>query len=159
VEAVGQAAVLQRAFINYGEQIGTKYVFEQTLDSHAPISSEYLAVVRAVYAEPRHADRSTTSSFKQAVEVLRKAGSVLVLSRPANSSRAFTAYALLAHLLDDGVITEVRPLPFGGSQHFPTRRLPHDEHCGYLLELPPDEDDFAVDASFGGNLHKLVERL
>lgn len=159
VEAVGQAAVLQRAFNNYGEQIGTKYVYEQTLDSHAPISPQYLAVVREVYAEPNHEDHQSSSPFKQALESLRAAGSVLVISRPPNSSRTFTAYALLSHLLDDGVITEVRPLPFGGSQHFPTRRLPHDYHCGYLLELPPDEDDFTVDESFGGNLNKLVERL
>ncbi|MFE0701923.1 hypothetical protein [Streptomyces sp. NPDC058872] len=159
VEAVGQAAVLQRAFINNGEQVGTKYVYEQTLDSHAPISPEYLAVVHEVYAEPRYEDRLAPSSFKQALEALRAAGSVLVISRPPNSSRTFTAYALLAHLLDDGVIAEVRPLPFGGSKHFPTRRLPHDRRCGYLLELPPDEDDFAVEESFGANLNKLVERL
>jgi hypothetical protein len=159
VEAVGQAAVLQRAFINNGEQVGTKYVYEQTLDSHAPISPEYLAVVREVYAEPHGEDRMAPSPFKQALEALRAAGSVLVISRPPNSSRTFTAYALLAHLLNGGVISEVRPLSFGGSKHFPTRRLPHDRHCGYLLELPPDEDDFAVDDSFGGNLTKLVERL
>ncbi|MEV7541007.1 hypothetical protein [Streptomyces sp. NPDC089915] len=159
VEAVGQAAVLQRAFINNGEQIGTKYVYEQTLDSHAPISSEYLAVVREVYAEPRGVDHLAPSPFKQALAALGAEGSVLVISRPPNSSRSFTAYALFAHLLNDGAITEVRPLSFGGSKHFPTRRLPHDHECGYLLELPPDEDDFVVDASFGGNLNKLVERL
>ena len=159
VEAVGQAAVLQRAFYNYGEQVGTKYVYEQTLDSHAPISPEYLAVVREVYAEPQYEDRTTPPPFKQALETLRAAGSVLVISRPPNSSRTFTAYALLAHLKREGAIAEVRPLPFGGSKHFPTRRLPHDHRCGFLLELPPDEDDFAVDESFGGNLSKLVDRL
>ncbi|MGW6526669.1 hypothetical protein [Streptomyces venezuelae] len=151
--------MLQRAFINYGEQVGTKHVYEQTLDSHAPISPEYLAVAREVYAEPHREDRLAPSPFKQALVALRASGSALVISRPPNSSRTFTAYALLAHLLDDGVITEVRPLSFGGSKHFPTRRLPHDRQCGFLLELPPDEDDFAVDDSFGGNLHKLVERL
>lgn len=159
VEAVGQDAVLQWAFVNYGEQIGTKYVYEQTLDSHAPISSEYLAVVREVYAEPRRDDRHAPTTFAEAVEALRAAGAVLVINRPPNSSRTFTAYALLAHLLDDEVITEVRPLPFGGSKHFPTKRLPHDQQCGFLLELPPDEDDFAVDESFGGTLNKLVVRL
>jgi hypothetical protein len=151
--------VLQRAFINYGEQVGTKHVYEQTLDSHAPISPEYLAVVRKVHAEPAHEDRLASSPFRQALAALRASGSVLVISRPPNRSRTFTAYALLAHLLDDDVITEVRPLSFGGSKHFPTKRLPHDRQCGFLLELPPDEDDFAVDDSFGGNLHKLVERL
>ncbi|MBL1091078.1 hypothetical protein JK360_17000 [Streptomyces sp. 9-7] len=151
--------MLQRAFINNGEQVGTKYVYEQTLDSHAPISPEYLTVVREVYAEPHGKDPIAPSPFKQTLEALRAAGSVRVISRPPNSSRTFTAYALLAHLLNDGLISEVRPLSFGGSRHFPTRRLPHDRHCGYLLELPPDEDDFAVDDSFGGNLTKLIERL
>lgn len=159
VEAVGQAAVLQRAFINKGEMIGTKHVYEQTLDSHAPISPEYLAVVREVYAEPHHEDPQSTSPFEEALEALRLAGSVLIINRPPNSSRTFTAYALLGHLLDKGVITEVRPLSFGGSQHFPTRRLPHDHHCGYVLELPPDEEDFAVDESFGANLNNIVDRL
>ncbi|MFE6697919.1 hypothetical protein [Streptomyces sp. NPDC057718] len=159
VEAVGQAAVLQRAFYNYGEQIGTKYVYEQTLDSHAPISSEYLAVVREVYAEPQHEDPLMPPPFKQALATLREAGSVLVINRPPNSSRTFTAYALLAHLIRDGSISEVRPLAFGGSKYFPTKRLPHDHRCGFLLELPPDEDDFTVDESFGGSLSKLVDRL
>ncbi|MGW5863225.1 hypothetical protein ACWFRJ_13760 [Streptomyces sp. NPDC055239] len=159
VEAVGQAAVLQWASNNYGEQIGTKYVYEQTLDSHAPISPEYLAVAREVYAEPHGEDRLAPSPFQQALEALRAAGSVLVINRRPNNSRTFTAYALLAHLLGTGVITEVRPLSFGGSKHFPTKRLPHDVNCGFLLELPPDEDDFAVDDSFGGSLNKLVERL
>lgn len=151
--------MLQWAFVNYGEQVGTKYVYEQTLDSHAPISPEYLAVVREVYAEPGRDDRSSPSPFAEALEALRAAGSILVINRPPNSSRTFTAYALLAHLLDDEVISEVRPLPFGGSKHFPTKRLPHDRQCGFLLELPPDEDDFAVDESFGGTLNKLVTRL
>ncbi|MFG3197996.1 hypothetical protein ACGFYT_17845 [Streptomyces sp. NPDC048208] len=151
--------MLQRAFNNYGEQIGTKYVYEQTLDSHAPISPEYLAVVREVYAEPQHENWLTPSPFRLALETLRAAGSLLVISRPTNNSRTFTAYALLAHLMGEGVITEVRPLSFGGSKYFPTRRLPHDRRCGFLLELPPDEDDFAVDDSFGGSLNKLVERL
>ncbi|MFI8850295.1 hypothetical protein ACIGW3_08910 [Streptomyces sp. NPDC053499] len=159
VEAVGQDAVLQWAFVNYGEQVGTKYVYEQTLDSHAPISPEYLAVVREVYAEPRSDDRPERSPFAEALGALRASGSVLVINRPPNSSRTFTAYALLAHLLDDEVISEVRPLPFGGSKHFPTKRLPRDEQCGFLLELPPDEDDFAVDESFGGTLNKLLVRL
>ncbi|MFC8668733.1 hypothetical protein [Streptomyces sp. NPDC057199] len=160
VEAVGQAAVLQRALINHGEMIGKKYVFEQTLDSHAPIAPEYLAVMREVYAEPRREDDAwLTSPFDGALAALRPAGSILVLSRPPDSGRTITAYVLLGRLLDEGVITEVRPIPFGGSQHFPTRRLPHDHRCGYLLELPPDEDDFAIDASFGAGLRKISERL
>lgn len=160
VEAVGQAAVLQRALVNQGEMIGTKYVFEQTLDSHAPIASEYLAVMRQVYAEPYGGeDASLQSPFGRALASLRPAGSVLVLSRPPDSGRTITAYVLLGKLLEEGVIEEVRPIAFGNSQHFPTRRLPHDARCGYLLELPPDEDDFAVDDAFGASVRKIRERL
>ncbi|MFJ4576349.1 hypothetical protein ACIP4W_34030 [Streptomyces sp. NPDC088846] len=62
IEAVGQAATLQRALINLGEMIGTKYVFEQTLDADAPIDAEYLAVIRRVYAKPRSEDTDRTRS-------------------------------------------------------------------------------------------------
>jgi hypothetical protein len=160
IEAVGQAATLQRALINLGEMIGTKYVFEQTLDADAPIDSEYLAVIRKVYAEPHFegVDRSR-SSFAQALASLRPSGSVLVINRPPNSSRTTTAYAFLDQLVEEGLITDVRPLSFGGSQHFPARRLPHDHRCGFLLELPPDEDGFQVADAFGSGLGKLGERL
>ncbi|MFF4751528.1 hypothetical protein ACWD5R_05205 [Streptomyces sp. NPDC002514] len=160
IEAVGQAATLQRALINLGEMIGTKYVFEQTLDADAPIDAEYLAVIRRVYAEPRSegVDRPR-NPFAQALATLRPSGSVLVINRPPNNSRTTTAYALLDQLVEEGLITEVRPLSFGGSQHFPARRLPHDHRCGFLLELPPDEDGFQVADAFGSGLGKLGERL
>lgn len=160
IEAVGQAATLQRALINLGEMIGTKYVFEQTLDADAPIDAEYLAVIRRVYAKPRSEDTDRTSSpFTQALESLRPSGSVLVINRPPNSSRTTTAYSLLDQLVEEGLITEARPLSFGGSQHFPARRLPHDRRCGFLLELPPDEDGFQVADTFGSGLGKLGEQL
>ncbi|MBP8533118.1 hypothetical protein [Streptomyces sp. MK37H] len=152
--------MLQRALINQGEMIGTKYVFEQTLDSHAPVSSEYLAVVREVYATPRRdAESVPTNAFDKALEALRPSGAVLVLSRPSDSGRTISAYALLGRLLDECVISEVRPIPFGGSQHFPARRLPRDHHCGYLLELPPDEDEFTIHESFGASLNNISEIL
>ncbi|WP_254649922.1 hypothetical protein [Streptomyces sp. GbtcB7] len=160
IEAVGQAATLQRALINLGEMIGTKYVFEQTLDADAPIDAEYLAVIRRVYAKPRSEDADRLRSpFAQALATLRPSGSVLVINRPPNSSRTTTGYALLDQLVEEGLISEVRPLSFGGSQHFPARRLPHDRRCGFLLELPPDEDGFQVADTFGSGLGKLGERL
>ncbi|MDI3405400.1 hypothetical protein [Streptomyces cavernicola] len=157
MEAVGQAAVLQRALINLGEMVGTKYVFEQTLDSDVPVSREYLDIVREIYAAPH--PLNTASSFETAVESLCSPGSVLVLSRPPDSSRTVTAFALLERLLAEGVIDEARPLSIGGSRHFPVRRLPHDHRCGYLLELPPDEDDFTIQESFGSSLRSISERL
>lgn len=184
VRAVHQTALLQRAWLNYGEMIGQKYVFEQTLDYHAPIPSEYLAVVREVYAAPHPngisersvrdlvADSTTTSrftstslsyhqeaAFTQAVDRLRPAGAVLVLNRPPNTGRTITAHALLGRLLDEAVISEVRPVPFGGSQHFPAKRLPHDRNRGYVLELPPDEDGFEIAKTFGAGLRTVAEVL
>lgn len=145
VEAVRQGALLQSALVNHGEMVGVKYIFEQTLDHHAPIPAGYLDVVREVYAEPRadegrpydtgDAARDTgrtageaegsllrTSrrswSFANAFEALRPEGSVLVLARPPASGRTITAYALLARLVDEGLVDEVWPVSFGGSGTF-----------------------------------------
>ncbi|WTV52217.1 hypothetical protein OG286_21430 [Kitasatospora sp. NBC_00039] len=186
VEAVRQGALLQSALVNHGEMVGVKYIFEQTLDHHAPIPAGYLDVVREVYAEPRadegrpydtgDAARDTgrtageaegsllrTSrrswSFANAFEALRPEGSVLVLARPPASGRTITAYALLARLVDEGLVDEVWPVSFGGSRHFPARRLPREHHRGYVLELPPDEEDFEIHESFGANLETIKTTL
>ncbi|UZJ33762.1 hypothetical protein [Streptomyces endophytica] len=143
VEAFHQAALLQRALINNGEMIAVKNVFEQTLDTHAPISTGYLDVVREVYAELHtkldrgYFGENERSTFDDAFSLLRPAGSVLVLSRPSGTSRNITAYALMSRLLNDGLIKEVWPLSFGSASIFPAKRLPREHHRGYVLELPP----------------------
>lgn len=165
VEAFHQAALLQRALINNGEMIAVKNVFEQTLDTHAPISAGYLDVVREVYAELHtkldrgYSGENERSTFDDAFSLLRPAGSVLVLSRPSGTSRNITAYALMARLLNDGLIKEVWPLSFGSASIFPAKRLPREHHRGYVLELPPDEDDFEIHNSFGANLKDVQEHL
>ncbi|WP_423833661.1 hypothetical protein [Streptomyces manipurensis] len=165
VEAFRQASLLQRALINNGEMIAVKNVFEQTLDTHAPISAEYLDVVREVYAELHvkqagdyftGAERST---FSDAYSLLEPAGAVLVLSRPPGTSRNITAYALMSRLMEDGLIKEVWPLSFGSASIFPAKRLPREHHRGYVLELPSDEDDFEIHDSFGANLKVVREHL
>ncbi|MFG2918025.1 hypothetical protein ACGF0D_34680 [Kitasatospora sp. NPDC048298] len=164
--------------------IGTKYVFEQSLDYDAPVSSEYLNVIYEVYAEPRAVSldrtrdgsheltyntserdsqqQSPLSPFNEALESLRAPGAVLVLARPPGTGRSITAYALYARLLHAKFIDEVRPIPFGGSQHFPVKRLPREQRCGYVLELPADEDEFQVHETFGASLvraqHVLEKR-
>ncbi|WP_247708322.1 hypothetical protein [Streptomyces sp. C3-3] len=165
VEAFHQAALLQRALINNGEMIAVKNVFEQTLDTHAPISPGYLDVVREVYAElytKQDGDYfagNERSTFNDAYSLLRPAGSVLVLSRPPGTSRNITSYALMARLLEDGFIKEVWPLSFGSASMFPAKRLPREHHRGYVLELPPDEGEFAIHDSFGANLKDVQELL
>ncbi|CAM5633564.1 hypothetical protein SSPIM334S_03069 [Streptomyces spiroverticillatus] len=166
MEAFRHAALLQRALVNHGEMIGVKNVFEQTLDSHAPIPSGYLDVVREVYAEPyatpidvQDGTHGQHRSFDGAYALLRPEGSVLVLDRPPGTSRTITAYALLARLVEDGLVKEVWPVSFGGSQYFPAKRLPHEHHRGYVLELPTDEDDFEIHESFGANVEAIQHTL
>ncbi|MEV7051849.1 hypothetical protein [Streptomyces anulatus] len=165
VEAFHQAALLQRAVVNNGEMIAVKNVFEQTLDTHAPISAGYIDVVREVYAElyvKQDTDffaSTERSTFNDAYSLLEPKGSVLVLSRPPGTSRNITAYALMARLMDKGIIQEVWPLSFGSSSFFPVKRLPREHHRGYVLELPPDEDGFEIHRSFGANLKDVRENL
>ncbi|WP_411574435.1 hypothetical protein [Streptomyces fradiae] len=145
--------------------IAVKNVFEQTLDTHAPISAGYLDVVREVYAElfvSQDGDffpRTERSTFNDAYSLLEPAGSVLVLSRPPGTSRNITAYALMARLMEKGLIKEVWPLSFGSASIFPVKRLPREHYRGYVLELPPDEDGFQIHHSFGANLKDVREHL
>ncbi|MFF2013722.1 hypothetical protein ACFVWY_32310 [Streptomyces sp. NPDC058195] len=145
--------------------IGVKNVFEQTLDTHAPITAGYLDIVREVYAElyaKQDGDYfagTERSTFNDAYSLLKPAGSVLVLSRPPGTSRNITAYALMARLIEDRLIKEVWPLSFGSGSLFPTKRLPREHHRGYVLELPPDEDGFEIHSSFGANLKAVSEHL
>ncbi|XIE80160.1 hypothetical protein AB6O49_23650 [Streptomyces sp. SBR177] len=145
--------------------IAVKNVFEQTLDTHAPISAGYLDVVREVYAElcvKQDRDffaRTDRSTFNDSYSLLEPAGSVLVLSRPPGTSRNITAYALMARLMEKELIKEVWPLSFGSASIFPVKRLPRERHRGYVLELPPDEDGFEIHDSFGANLNDVREHL
>ncbi|QLE71782.1 hypothetical protein FGW37_09330 [Streptomyces rectiverticillatus] len=165
VEAFHQAALLQRAVVNNGEMIAVKNVFEQTLDTHAPISAGYLDVVSEVYAElyvkqdGEYFARTERSTFNDAYSLLEPAGSVLVISRPPGTSRNITAYALMARLMENGLIKEVWPLSFGSASIFPVKRLPREHHRGYVLELPPDEVGFQIHDSFGPNLKDVRECL
>ncbi len=166
VEEVRHATLLQGALINNGEMIAVKNVYEQTLDTHAPITAEYLDVVSKVYAElhtrknrNQSGEEVEQSTFGDACSLLRPSGSILVLNRPPGTSRMITAHALLAHLLDAGVIKEAWPLSFGGSQYFPVKRLPRERQRGYVLELPPDEVGFAISETFGATLVSIQENL
>ncbi|MFG2848349.1 hypothetical protein ACGF12_35090 [Kitasatospora sp. NPDC048296] len=145
--------------------IAVKNVFEQTLDTHAPISAGYLDVVREVYAElyttqgGNYFTETERSTFNGAYSLLEPVGSILILSRPSGTSRNITAYALMARLVEDGLIKEVWPLSFGSASIFPAKRLPREHHRGYVLELPADEDDFEIHDSFGANLKDVQEHL
>ncbi|MGW1838658.1 hypothetical protein [Streptomyces sp. NPDC002067] len=145
--------------------IAVKNVFEQTLDTHAPISSDYLDVVSEVYAElytkrdGGYSGRTEAGTFSDAYSLLEPAGSVLVISRSPGTSRNITAYALMARLMENELIKEVWPLSFGSSSIFPAKRLPREHYRGYVLELPPDEEGFQIHGSFGSNLKDVRKHL
>ncbi|WP_457032489.1 hypothetical protein [Kitasatospora sp. P5_F3] len=137
----------QEVLFNFGEMTAVKLtaVLGQLLE-HSELPHRYLQTVRAVFAEP--------DGYPATYAALKEPGAVLVLLREPGAGRAFTAHALLADLhLRTGAT--VGPLSFGGTAHFPLRRLPREENAGYLLELPADEEDFAVGADFGAKLHEI----
>jgi hypothetical protein len=145
--------VRQAALVNLGEMNAIKIVnVLQDARSHATIADSYLSVIRQVFAKPR--------GFDSLLETWSQVGSVTVISRGPDAGRTTIAHALLAELRHcSGQTISVGTVSFGGSPAFPVDRLPHQERWAYLLELPPDEEDFAVDERFGSSLHDLREVL
>jgi hypothetical protein len=155
-DPVGDASFVsqlrQFARINLGEMIGTKIVQVYHDDlGYEEISSDYLKVMRAVFAAPERFD-SLYSRW-------RNPGSIVVLDRAPNTSRTTIAHALLATLCQEQPGIRTATLSFGGSTRFSHRRLPQQKNYAYLLDVPPDEDDFAVDPSFGASLGELGQAL
>ncbi|WP_344460949.1 hypothetical protein [Kitasatospora kazusensis] len=145
------AELRQEALFNFGEMTAVKLnaVLGQLLE-HSELPRRYLETVRAVFAEP--------DGYPTAYKAFEEPGAVLVLPREPGAGRTFTAHALLADLhLRTGA--RVGPLSFGGTERFPLHRLPREENAGYLLELPTDEENFAVGADFGAMLHNIQRAL
>ncbi|MFF4292018.1 hypothetical protein ACFY0R_43155, partial [Streptomyces sp. NPDC001633] len=88
----------------------------------------------------------------------RNRGAVLVLPREPGAGRAFTAHALLADL-HSRTGARVGPLSFGSTARFPLQRLPREANAGYLLDLPADEETFAVSDDFGAMLYDIQRAL
>lgn len=144
--------IRQAARFNFGDMIGTQVIYYvgHMLD-YDDLSPKFLAITHQVFAEP--------DGFAQLYANWRRPGSIVVLDRAANTGRTTVGYALLARLCQ--ALPHVRPsvLRFGGSTNFSVRRLPREEDRAYLLELPPDEDGFAVSDTFGADLEDLARTL
>ncbi|MFJ4652126.1 hypothetical protein ACIP5Y_12750 [Nocardia sp. NPDC088792] len=142
--------IQQGVAVNLGSIVGLVQHFEETLDLHAPSDPGYLQDKRREFARP-----TPEEPFVEALQRLRLPGGVLVVNRPPDQGRRIMALALMSELLREHAITEVRPIPIGQSGYFAPRRLPHDRQCGFLLELPPD-DELRVHDSFGATLHEAA---
>ncbi|MEU1823750.1 hypothetical protein ABZ502_15155 [Streptomyces abikoensis] len=141
----------QEALFNFGEMTGVKLtaVLGQMLE-HSELPDSYLKTVKAVFAAP--------DGYREMYEKFETPGSVIVLPREPGAGRVFTAHALLADLrYRTGA--RVGPLGFGGTQRFPVRRIPLDRNIGYLLDLPVDEETFAIGSEFGADLRDVQKRL
>ncbi|MFF3373882.1 hypothetical protein ACFYXF_13205 [Streptomyces sp. NPDC002680] len=145
------ADLRQEALFNFGEMTAVKLtaVLGQLLD-HSELPGRYLETVRAVFAEP--------DGYDTVYETFEEPGAVLVLPREPGAGRTFTAHALLADL-HQRTGARVGPLSFGSTGRFPLRYLPREENAGYLLELPADEEAFAVSSDFGAMLYDIQRVL
>ncbi|MEV7678082.1 hypothetical protein AB0O64_05905 [Streptomyces sp. NPDC088341] len=145
------ADLRQEALFNFGEMTAVKLtaVLGQLLE-HSELPSRYLETVRAVFAEP--------DGYAKAYETFEEPGAVLVLPRKPGAGRTFTAHALLADLYQR-TGARVGPLSFGSTGRFPLRYLPREENAGYLLDLPADEESFAVSDDFGAMLYDIQRVL
>ncbi|GGQ63725.1 hypothetical protein [Kitasatospora griseola] len=146
------ANLRQQALLNFGEMNLIK-IYSELDPEHAELSDGYLNAVRAVFEPPKGFDDAYTA-WKAA------RGALLVLNSGQGTGRTVAAHALLARLRAEGGGTvRVGSIPFGGSQNFPIRRLPRADNWAYVLELPPDEEEFQVSSTFGDTLARLQYAL
>ncbi|WP_449475499.1 hypothetical protein [Streptomyces abikoensis] len=144
------ALVRQAVGFNSGRVVGVELtaVIDQMLD-HQRLSDEHLDLIRAVFVTP--------TGYATLRSDVRDPGSIAVISGEAGSGRKTAAIHLLAELRRAG--SSVRTLSYGGTSSFQARRMPRIDNCAFLLELPPDEDEFAVSSAFGGTLNDIAEIL
>ncbi|WP_405748771.1 hypothetical protein OG232_02480 [Streptomyces sp. NBC_01411] len=149
------AQLRQLALLNFGEMNAIKVSagFDSPLD-HGEFSDAFLEAVRAVYVSP-----TGGTDFDDVYRSWKQPGSILILAEAPGRGRTTTARALLAKLRHEQPEVRVGQLSFGGSPDFPGHRLPHQANRAYVMELPPDEDDFRVAETFGATLNGLSTQL
>ncbi|MGV9340329.1 hypothetical protein [Streptomyces sp. NPDC003688] len=155
LESNAVARLRQRALLNFGEMNAIKVSagFDMPLE-HGAFSDDFMEAVRAVFVAPEGG-----SDFDAVYRSWKQPGSITVLAEGPGRGRTTAARALLAELRHEHPDVRVGRLGFGASPDFPAHRLPHTTDWAYLLELPPDEDDFAVADTFGATLGNLREQL
>lgn len=149
------ARLRQLALLNFGEMNAIKVSasFDTPLE-HGEFSDAFLQAVLAVYVPPNGG-----ADFDDVYQSWKQPGSIVVLAEGPGKGRTTTARALLARLRHEHPDVRVGRLAFGGSPEFPGHRLPQVENRAYMMELPPDEDDFRISETFGATLDSLRNHL
>ncbi|MEW2131732.1 hypothetical protein [Streptomyces sp. NPDC005435] len=155
LESDAVARLRQLALLNFGEMNAVKVSagFDMPLE-HGAFSDDFMEAVRAVFVAPEGG-----TDFGAVYGSFRQPGSVTVLAEGPGRGRTTAARALLAELRHEHPDVRVGRLGFGASPDFPAHRLPHVTDWAYVMELPPDEDDFAVADTFGATLGGLRDQL
>lgn len=140
------ALVRQAVGFNFGRVTGVELtaVIDQMAD-HQQLDDDHLDLIRAVFVRPR--------GYEKVRADLATPGSISVISGDAGSGRKTAAVHVLAELRRAGM--SVRTLSYGIDSSFQARRMPRIENCAFLLELPPDEDEFSVSTKFGRTLDEI----
>jgi hypothetical protein len=129
------------------------------------VSTTRLTHLLSTYAMP--------GAFANLLASVRRGTPIVVFSLPEGAGRTTHAEALAAHVagLASHVAEpvfgpapppsrlEISRLMFGGSPHFPHKRLPPGRHHVWLLEVPTDEEDFEVASTFGDCFPALERQL
>lgn len=144
---------------NSGTVIGLQLTakFERMLERQQ-LNDDLLETIRSVFQPPRVRDGSASKEYEDLLGALLDPGSIVVMGGRPGGGRTITGLALLAHLRAATGAT-VSTLGYGGAREFSVRRVPHDKRCGYLLELPTDDAEFAVSSNFGQTLHAVRDLL
>lgn len=144
---------------NSGTVIGLQLTakFERMLERQQ-LNEDLLEMIRSVFQPPKVRDGSTSKEYEDLLGALIDPGSIVIIGGRPGGGRTITGLALLAHLRAATGAT-VSTLGYGGAREFSVRRVPHDKRCGYLLELPTDDAEFAVSSDFGRTLHAVRDLL
>ncbi|WP_018547279.1 hypothetical protein [Streptomyces sp. LaPpAH-108] len=159
LESDAVARLRQLALLNFGEMNAVKVSagFDMPLE-HGAFSDDFMEAVRAVFVAPE-VGAVGDADFDALYRSWKQPGSITVLAEGPGKGRTTTARALLAELRHEHPDVQVGQLGFGASPDFPAHRIPHTTDWAYVLELPPDEDGFAVADTFGANLGQLRDHL
>ncbi|TGN76723.1 hypothetical protein E5083_16220 [Streptomyces bauhiniae] len=149
------AHLRQLALMNFGEMDAVKFslAFDTPL-AHGEYSDDFMEAIRAIFVTPKGG-----ADFEAVYQSWKQPGSVVVLAERPGKGRTTAGRAMLARLRHEQPSVRVGPLGFGVSPDFPAHRLPQVRDWAYVMELPPDEDDFEVSETFGATLKGLRDQL
>ncbi|MGW4830249.1 hypothetical protein ACWEOG_21875 [Amycolatopsis japonica] len=139
---------------HHGGDVNALKVVNYLQDSleHLEANDQYLELTRQLFAPP--------TGFDSALEKWRNDTHLLVVAREFDTGQVMIGHAFLAALRKwSGENVSVGALPFGGGTEFKASRLPLPEGWAYVVQVPPNEEDFKLSSSFGSSLAKLQDAL